>query len=92
MYGVTKGTQFSSQNRKLAQTSVRFTKVHDNGTTLIRGKTARHDNLVNTNLFVKYYRPEEENEKEKLAENVEKEIQLTISDFRPCELLVLQGA
>jgi hypothetical protein len=27
-----------------------------------------------------------------LAENVEKEIQLTISDFRPCELLVLQGA
>jgi hypothetical protein len=45
----------------------RITKVSENSTALIRGKNAKHNNLVNTNLLVKYNRPEvEEKEKKKI--------------------------
>ena len=44
---------FLYKNKKLAETfkgPFRITKVHQNGTALIRGKSSKHDNLVNTNL------------------------------------------
>jgi hypothetical protein len=35
----------------------KITKVHPNGTSLIRTKTSKHYHLVNTNLQVKYNEP-----------------------------------
>ena len=61
---------FLHKNRKLAETfkgPFRVTWVNENGTVLIRSKTAKHDNLVNANLLVKYLRPIDKTEKEKEA-------------------------
>ena len=38
----------------------KITRVHVNGTALIRRKHSKHDNLVNTSLLVKYLQPENE--------------------------------
>jgi hypothetical protein len=38
-----------------------FTKVNENGTALIRSKTAKHNNLVNKNVLLRNNRPKEEN-------------------------------
>jgi hypothetical protein len=68
-----KECNFLHKNLKLAETPMghlRITKVNNNGTALVRGKTAKHDNLVHTNLLVKNNRPKDE-EKEKVKENVE---------------------
>jgi hypothetical protein len=35
----------------------KITKVHSNGTALIRTKSSKDDHLVNTNLLVKYNKP-----------------------------------
>ena len=66
--GVTQRTQLSSQEQKIGRSfkgPFIITRVHENGTALIRSKSAKHDNLVNTNLLVKYNRPGDEKEKAK---------------------------
>ena len=57
---------FLHKNRKIAETfkgPFRVTQVNENGTVLIRGRSAKHDNLVNNNLLVKYLTPKDELEK-----------------------------
>ena len=54
---------FLHKNRKIAETfkgPFKVTKVHENGTALIRGKHSKHDNLVNTSQLVKYLQSENE--------------------------------
>jgi hypothetical protein len=45
---------------KAFKVSFRITKVNQNGTALIRGKSAKHDNLMKTDLLVKFARPQAE--------------------------------
>ena len=71
---------FLGKNRKLAETykgPYQITKVNENGTVRMRTKCAKHDQLVNQNLLVKYKKPIPEEklpEQEKNSENEQPEV------------------
>jgi hypothetical protein len=86
-----KENNFLCKNKNLAKPLTKITKVHANGTALIRTKTSKHELLVNTNLLVKYNKPIgiKENKKQtiktlKLQSHNQKSKQgSTINEFSP---------
>jgi hypothetical protein len=73
------------KNRKLAETSkglFRIPNIHENVMALIRGKNSIHDNLVNTDLLVKYNRPKNTDETQ-TPKNVEPEPEIKGNSTNP---------